>query len=44
MNRIKQLKKKVVVINESGMYRMIESFKDLWDCVEKVNAHFVVED
>ncbi|MDU3654956.1 MAG: hypothetical protein E7G04_07210 [Lactobacillus gasseri] len=24
--------------------RMIESFKDLWDCVEKVNAHLVVED
>lgn len=24
--------------------RMIESFKDVWDCVEKVNAHLVVED
>lgn len=24
--------------------RMIESFKDLWDCVEKVNAHLVVEE
>lgn len=23
--------------------RMIESFNDLWDCVEKVNAHLVVE-
>lgn len=24
--------------------RMIESFNDLWDCVEKVKAHLVVED
>lgn len=24
--------------------RMIESFKEVWDCVEKVNAHLVVED
>ena len=24
--------------------RMIESFKDVWDRVEKVNAHLVVED
>ena len=24
--------------------RMIESFKDVWDCVERVNAHLVVED
>lgn len=24
--------------------RMIESFKDVWDYVEKVNAHLVVED
>lgn len=23
--------------------RMIESFKEVWDCVEKVNAHLVVE-
>ena len=23
--------------------RMIESFKDLWDCVEKVNAKLVIE-
>lgn len=24
--------------------RMMGSFRDLWDCVEKVNAHLVVED
>lgn len=24
--------------------RMIESFKDVWDCIERVNAHLVVED
>lgn len=24
-------------------FGMIESFKDVWDCVERVNAHLVVE-
>lgn len=24
--------------------KMMGSFRDLWDCVEKVNAHLVVED
>ena len=24
--------------------RMIESYKDVWDCVEKVNAYLVVEE
>lgn len=33
-----------VNIQYKEINRMIESFKDVWDCVEKVNAHLVVED
>lgn len=33
-----------VNIQYKKINRMIESFKDVWDYVEKVNAHLVVED
>ena len=33
-----------VNIQYKEINRMIESFKDVWDYVEKVNAHLVVED
>ena len=33
-----------VNIQYKEINRMIASFKETWDCVEKVNAHLVVED